>query len=334
MLLTHSWVEENGLSIWLVPSEIVEVNYGKVIRNYLLNNVTLERIHFFEQKELQFSDALVSSCVIAFKKKKCSESHNVLITTGDFDNPSVNKYLTVKELKELTKWSKHLLVSNSIDNEVQSTLGDLFTIKRGIATGDNGFFILDKEEAENLEIPKKYLRNIVPSSRYLKDNIIELDTDGYLKTERKLVLLDVDLPIEIIKHKYPKLFDYIKYGEELGIHKKYLASRRSPWYSQEKRQPPAYFVRYMTREKSDKTNHTLFIKNNSDAVATNSYLMLYEKPKDSKITVRPNINIWDYFMQGVSADLYKYGRTYGGGLVKFEPKELLSIPLASNLSLA
>lgn len=333
MLLSHSWIEENGLSIWLVPSEIVEVNYGKVIRNYLLNNVTLERIHFFEQQELQFSDALVSSCVIAFKKKKCTESHKVLITTGDFDNPSVSKYLSVKELKKLNKWSKHLLVNDSAEHVVSNTLGDLFTIKRGIATGDNNFFILDKEKAEKLEIPKIYLRNIVPSSRYLKDNIIELDDDGYLKTERKLVLLDIDLPMDIIKQKYSKLFDYLKYGEELGIHKKYLASRRSPWYSQEKRQPPAYFVRYMTREKSDKSSHMLFIKNNSDAVATNSYLMLYEKPKDPKLTVRPNLNIWNYFTQGISTDLYRYGRTYGGGLIKFEPKELLKIPLAANLAI-
>jgi hypothetical protein len=64
----------------------------------------------------------------------------------------------------------------------------------------------------------------------------------------------------------------------------------------------------MTREKSDKSSHMLFIKNNSDAVATNSYLMLYEKPKDPKLTVRPNLNIWNYFTQGISTDLYRYGR--------------------------
>ena len=59
--LSHLWLAEGGLAGWLIPSEFLDVNYGKQIRKYLQERVTLLRIHRFDPKEVQFSDALVSS---------------------------------------------------------------------------------------------------------------------------------------------------------------------------------------------------------------------------------------------------------------------------------
>jgi len=44
----------------------------------------------------------------------------------------------------------------------EPTLGDLFAIKRGLATGANNFFILTDAEAEHWEIPRKFLRQSFP----------------------------------------------------------------------------------------------------------------------------------------------------------------------------
>lgn len=332
MLLSNEWMEKDGVSIWLVPSEILEVNYGKIIKEYLLNDVELLRIHFFDKSDVQFSDALVSSCVIAFRHVKPDKNKQVEFSSGgSLLSPSTSRSITKSDLRLSDKWSRYLI--NQPDNKPnlnkpfgkQYFLGDYFDVKRGIATGDNNFFVLDKDEAQSLGIPKKYLRNILPSSRYLSNGVITMDNDGYLDTEKKLVLLDIDLSLDEIKLSYPKLHDYLISGIEGGVSVKYLTSRRKPWYSQEKRNPPEYFVRYMTRENEGLNKKSILIKNEADAVATNTYLMIYKKlqpPLDSDVA---NETIWTKLIEKLSENISSLGRTYGGGLVKFEPSELKQV---------
>ena len=329
MLLSHSWLEDEGLGIWLVPSEILEVNYGESIRKYLLENVQLLRVHFFEQVDTKFDDALVSSCVIVYRKNKPGLLAEAEFTLGDsFANPSSRLRISNNELKRKSKWSKHLFLP--VDNTKSSKkFGDIFSIKRGIATGDNSFFVLEKKDALALKIPRRYLKNILPSSRFLKEDTVKLDSDGFLNTEKKLVLLDIDLPIGVIRSQYPSLYRYLKMGMDQGVHKTYIASRRSPWYSQEKRRSPSYFVRYMNREsKGADSFHSIFIKNQADAIATNSYLMLYEKPLSLFDLSLSEKKIWSFLKKGLAKTMYSFGRTYGGGLVKFEPNELKQIPFS------
>ena len=182
-----------------------------------------------------------------------------------------------------------------------------------------------------MEIPKQYLKNILPSSRYLPEHSVRLDDDGFLAVEKKYVLLDIDLPLVQIKDNYPKLYGYLLAGIDQGIHETYLKSRRTPWYSQEQREPAKFFVRYMNREtKNSNGLHPIFIKNEADAIATNSYLMLYEKPANLFGSTPSDSELWNILKEGLNKAMYRYGRTYGGGLVKFEPRELREIPIEVN----
>lgn len=330
MLLSDQWMEKDGISIWLVPSEILEVNYGKIIKEYLLDKVELLRIHFFDKSDVQFSDALVSSCVIAFRHCKPNQSKKVEFSFGgSLLHPTTKKYVTKNELKHTDKWSSYLNVTpqetllKANDLRKEYVLGDYFEVKRGIATGDNNFFVIDKNMAQSFDIPKKYLKNILPGSRYLGNDTIVMDKDGYLKTDKKLVVLDVDLPIEEIQSLYPKLYDYLVSGIEGGVNTKYLTSRRKPWYSQERRSPPDYFVRYMTRE--GVSEKSLVIKNDADAIATNTYLMIYEKKQPAIDSLMSQSEISTKLIEKLSDNIGSLGRTYGGGLIKFEPSELKQV---------
>ena len=60
ILLAHKWLAPGAVCGWLVPSEFMDVNYGTKIKNYLLQNVHLIRIHRYEPENSVFSDALVS----------------------------------------------------------------------------------------------------------------------------------------------------------------------------------------------------------------------------------------------------------------------------------
>ena len=58
------------------------------------------------------------------------------------------------------------------------TIADFFQIKRGIATGDNGYFILSAEEIEARGLPMECFPAILPSPRYVNADEIEADAAG------------------------------------------------------------------------------------------------------------------------------------------------------------
>ena len=54
-------------------------------------------------------------------------------------------------------------------------VANFFTIKRGLATGNNSYFILSAEELEERKLPKQCFRPILPSPRYVSTDEIEAD---------------------------------------------------------------------------------------------------------------------------------------------------------------
>ncbi|MGD0788900.1 MAG: class I SAM-dependent methyltransferase [Terracidiphilus sp.] len=74
LLLCHDWMEDRGLAAWLIPSEFMDVNYGVTLRRYLTESVTLVHIHRFRPSDVQFTDALVSSAVVIFRKSPPPDS--------------------------------------------------------------------------------------------------------------------------------------------------------------------------------------------------------------------------------------------------------------------
>jgi predicted RNA methylase len=210
-------------------------------------------------------------------------------------------------------------------------LGDLFTIKRGIATGANAFFILDRQEAVRNGIPRKFLRPILPGSRHIVGNVIEADRSGEPGLAKTLVVIDCDLPEKAVRERFPAFWTYLEEGKAQGIHEGYLASRRTPWYCQEKRPPAPFLCTYMGRPGAC-GNPFRFFLNRSEATAANVYLMLYPKGSlKEALDRRPDLDsVVLGALQSIKADrLIREGRVYGGGLHKLEPRELACLPAES-----
>jgi adenine-specific DNA-methyltransferase len=326
--LAHAWLEDNGIAGWLIPSEFMDVNYGGPVKRYLLNKVELLRIHRFDPSDLQFGDALVSSAVVWFRKRRAEPGHLVQLSYGGtLSRPTHSRLVPASSLENERKWTG--LAKAGLKNATEGLrLADFFSIKRGLATGDNGFFILSRAEIDARGLPLEFFKPILPGPRYLPTDFIESEADGTPKIERRKFILDCRLPEHKVREQFPKLWAYLKTGQP-KVSDTYLCSRRNPWYSQETRPPAPFVCTYMGRALSKREKPFRFILNHSQATAANVYLMLYPIPALAKaLEVYPQLarQIWEFLDSIPSATLLGEGRVYGGGLYKMEPKELANVP--------
>ncbi|MGH9452151.1 MAG: Eco57I restriction-modification methylase domain-containing protein [Terriglobia bacterium] len=328
LLLCHDWLEDNGLAIWLIPSEFMDVNYGVTLRRYLGERVTLLHIHRFCPTDVQFTDALVSSAVVVFRKSHPSAGHHVRFSFGGpIDDPQREAQVPLDTLRTSRKWTQ-FPARMKVATTDELTLGDLFTIKRGLATGSNSFFILDDKEIKHWHIPRRFLKPILPGPRYLTTDIIEPQTAEAPAVFPRLYLLDCSEPEDKIKMTWPRFYEYLQKGHENEIAASYLTSHRSPWYSQEQRPPAPFLCTYMGRSANGR-HPFRFIWNRSDATAHNVYLMLYPKSRlQEALTNHPELEakVFAALQRITPGQLVAEGRVYGGGLHKVEPKELAQIP--------
>jgi adenine-specific DNA-methyltransferase len=324
--LAHPWLREGGVGAWLIPSEFMYVNYGSQLREYLLRQVTLLRIHRFDPQEVLFDDALVSSSVVLLRKERPQDTHEVLVTYGgSLTEPSLSRWVSIDELRRLPKWRNLYQEPARRKRENDGIrLEYIFSIRRGLATGANDFFIMKPEEAKARDLPPEFLRPILPSPRYLDTDIIE-SQDGYMPDiKEQRVLLSCNLTEEEIRERYPALWEYLQEGKRKGIHERYLCRHRSPWYSQEEREAAPLLCSYMGRV-TENGNPFRFFLNRSAAVVPNTYLNLYPAPRLQQLLAEvPDLieRILDSLQESTTEDLVSNGRTYGGGLHKMEPKEL------------
>ena len=327
IMLSESWLEDNGISCWLIPSEFMDVNYGKALKHYLLNNVELIQIHRFKTDDLQFADALVSSCIVIFRKARPHQQNPIRFTLGGgISCPEKETQIDRHCIAEDQKWT-HLFEDGQTNDDTLERIGDYFTVKRGVVTGDNNFFIVNEETIEKYGIDRLFLRPILPSPRYIQGNVVE-SIEDLPNIERREYLFSCNLPESVVKQQYPGTWDYIQEGERQGVRNGYICSRRSPWYSCEERNPASIVVPYMGR--TDTKNRMFrFILNKSKAITTNVYLLLYPKPQYEQSLSDANVltQVWQMLNAIPQERMMRGGRFYGGGLRKLEPNELMNIPI-------
>ncbi len=330
LFLAHKWLSPDGIGVWLLPAEFLDVNYGKPVKEYLTTDVTLVRLHRFDPEEVQFGNALVSSLVVLFRMRRPSAQSQVQLTTGrSLITPQLVRMMELHQLVPASKWGPLFNDASLTGQEKEGTLriGDLFNVKRGIATGANDFFILERGRAKSLNLPSPYLRPILPSPREIAGNTIEANREGFPSGIPESVLLDCDLPLDEIRERHPALFKYLELGKQQGIPARYLPAHRRPWYSQEARPPAPILCTYMGRRKGGRALR--FLRNKSAATAPNVYLLLYPKPRFTAI-LKTDPGVIERVFEALTesaAILVQCGRVYGGGLNKIEPKELEAVHL-------
>lgn len=327
ILLSHKWMQSGAVAAWLIPSEFMQTGYGKALRYYFSKKVQLVRIHQFDTNSPQFENAEVLPCVVFFRNSKPDPKNKVIFSMGGtISSPSYSEKVGEERFHPEKKWSLRPIIEVERD-ERYVKLGDIFSVRRGIATGANSFFVLKREQAMELGLPDSELTPLLPKAMNLPSEIIERKSDGYPDLVQQFCVLNSSLTEAEIEKKYPKLMQYLLVGKANGVLERHLVSRRKPWYKQEQREPAPFLCTYMGKAHAGKPA-IRFILNKSDAIATNTYLLLY--PNENLLSLikkNPSINeeIFEILKKSTWLAMDEHSRKYAGGLAKIEPKELLEV---------
>lgn len=328
LLLSHRALAPGAVSAWLIPSEFLDVNYGRALKEYLATRVTVNRIHRFDPQDVQFDDALVTSSVVIFTNERPRTKSLVEFTHGG--SVSVPREVSVVpngELEPSSKWSPYFTGRAARKADGYTRFNELFKIRRGIATGNNKFFVLPRDLAVALGIKEENLKPMLPGPRFVKAPCIESDELGYPVLDRQLVVIHTDRTINELAESDPALTAYLGGADEKTLNG-YLVKQRTPWYKQEKREPSPFLITYMGRGAATDERPFKFILNRSRAIASNMYLMLYPIGPLEAALSKGDIALDDVhaaLLSLTAEDLRDGGRVYGGGLHKMEPKELAAM---------
>jgi adenine-specific DNA-methyltransferase len=330
LLLTHEWMEQDAIAAWLIPSEFMQSNYGAAVRYYLTHLVQLIRVHRFDHHERHFENAEVLPAVVVFRNRKPNPDDEALLSEGGtLQSPAYCVSAPFHSLRSTEKW----VISRAPEpcRESAIYIGDLFSVRRGIATGANDFFVLTRSEADRRRLPSFALKPVLPKARTLSGDIVERASDGYPLINPQLCMLDCDIEEQVIELQFPELAAYLAEGKARGLLTRNLISRRKPWYRQEQRSPAQFLCTSMGRGNAENPP-IRFLLNKSDAVATNTYTMMYPRTELAQLLrEQPHLEIelLDVLRETSRASMRHQWRIHAGGLIKMEPNDLLRVPIHS-----
>lgn len=186
-------------------------------------------------------------------------------------------------------------------------LGDLGKANIGFVSGANEYFVLTEEEAVRWRLPESSLRPAlirarqIPGLQVTPTDISQVRSQG----ERCLLWVPGERPTRTERA-------YIQRGEELGYAERYKCRVRTPWFRVPGVMVPDAFLTYM----SDAVPRLCF--NQAQVVSSNT-LHTIRLPRIP--TALHKAFVVAFYNSATLLSCERIGRSYGGGVLKLEPRE-------------
>lgn len=314
----------NGRCAYIVPSEFLNSDYGKLVKSYLIKSKTLRHIIVIDFEENVFDDALTTASIIFCANDNLEERVQFSNIQSLEDLSKIDEIITkypnlleteqtynFSELNPEIKWKAYYQKQNSIKFKNLVPFSTYAKVVRGIATGSNEFFTFNISKAKEFNIKEQYLLPCICSAKDVKTSFFTTQDFEALKKNDKAVFL-----FNAQSLNDENILSYIQKGENEDIDKKYLTSSRKPWYSLENRLPAPIWVSVFNR------TGLRFIRNEANISNLTSYHCVYIN--QSKLFSNIEIDLLFAYLLTDTAKLIfaDNSREYGNGLQKFEPNDL------------
>lgn len=329
LILSCNALSENGKLGMVIPAELFQVDYAAKARLFL--SEFFENITLITFSKLVFEDIQQEVIIILAQRKSEKKGIAILeLESLESFNEDITTLLKRAEYKELNhsedKWVRYYLTNEEFNllkkfenDERFSISTSLFDVNVGLVSGENSFFLYDKNTVENFRL-QDYSKPIIGRTEQLSG--IELTKKDFSKLQdsgKKVYFFeatdkDFDDLTRIEK-------EYIKWGESKEYNTNYKCKIRKRWYIVPKSwTADAFIVRQGNL-------YPRIILNTQKAYVTDTLHKIKFKNK------KQNKQITAAFLNSFTLALCEtLGRSYGGGVITFEPGEIrkVKIPLINS----
>lgn len=289
---------------FITGSEWMDVNYGSLVRQLLLDGLGGESVHVLDPTIAPFADAQTTGAITCFKVGSGPTSMKLrrVDKVTELGALAKGRKVSRQRLAESSRWSVLTRVSPKIPQGYVE-LGELCRVHRGAVTGANAVWV---QRRDGIDLPASVLFPSVTKARELFSAGERLASPIGLK-----VVIDLPVDLDVLDGDDRKQVDkFIRNAKRHKVNEGYIAATRRAWWSVGLRDAAPLLATYMARRPP------AFVRNEADARHINIAHGLY--PREA-LSDRVLDNLGAYLRTAVSMDS---GRTYAGGLTKFEPKEM------------
>ena len=318
LLATAALARPGDAGVLITAAEWLDVNYGALARALLLGPLGGQSIHLLDPTLPVFPDAITTAAITCFRPGTQPASLRLRTVTSVADLPgrAAGHPVPRTALAGSGRWTP--LFTGPVPRSPAGArpgraadlveLGELCRVHRGQVTGANHVWITAGNPAG---LPGRFLFPAVTRARELFSARGTLATVAGL---RQVIDLPADLGV-LAAGELAAVTRFLAAAEAAGAAGSYIARHRTPWWRVRLRAPAPILATYMARRPPT------FVRNLAGARHVNIAHGLYPRePMPAAALDR----LAAYLRRSVSPG---QGRTYAGGLTKFEPGEMERLPV-------
>jgi len=309
-LQTRLLAKAGDVGVFITSAEWMDVNYGSALRQLLIEELGGIALHVLEPAVEAFPGTATTAAITCFRVGETIDPVRVRAVDDLAGLNGLTRGTEVprERLHAAPRWS--IIVRPSTAGTVgEIEIGELFDVHRGQVTGANGIWIAG-ERAQGLPD-----RVMIPSITKAKDLIQAGEQLRSANDLRRVIDLPPDLGV-FSPDERCCIDDYLAWAKTQGADLGYVAQHRKAWWSVGLKAPAPILCTYMARRPPQ------FTLNVCDARHINVAHGLYPR---QHLAPEVLMRLVAWLNENINRES---GRTYAGGLTKFEPKEVerLRIP--------
>jgi adenine-specific DNA-methyltransferase len=316
LALSCGALNENGRLGMVIPEELLHVGYAQELRRFLLTR--FKRVIVCFPPNGTFPEVQQAVILLLCDNHGDGEAGLFTIEYSDLEEGNFESLRSADLWAWNRKWTHLFLDSRQrglvdqcwqrLDWQPLSSYG---RVEVGIVTGDNGFFIINKERASQFD--KKYLVPIVTSARDLQG--IKFTADDFqrvISQGRPAFLLKVQEPLDQLP---ADLRSYLQSGEREHVNARFKCRNREPWYAV----PSVWESDALLLRQAGEMPRLVHLSKRCTATDT-IHRVRWDTASHAKRQTVGFMNSWTLLVAELT------GRSYGGGVFELMPSEANELP--------
>ncbi len=319
-----TFVKPEGRLGFVLPAELLSVNYAAEVRRFLLERFASVRLVMFENRV--FPGVLEEIVLLLAEGSGGAKCFEVYQTRDLQGLPPIERTAWIEHNPGVDeKWTPALLSKASLSTYRELSTDEGFSpliewgeTFLGAVTGNNRYFALSRSEVARLSLKDEdVIRISPPGSRHLRGLKFTHEAwESLAKGGARCLLFYPRAQLQAAAIRY------IAEGERSRVDRAYKCSVRMPWWTVPLVRTPDLFLTYMNHDRPR------LISNEAGVDILNSLygICLRKGRKTLGRELLPMACLNSVTLLGAEV----VGRAYGGGLLKLEPREADQLPVPSD----